>query len=332
MRPRCDHVFSTHAAQQRSGRVRIAPQPPSPQKFARTSPGPHAPAWPTAGVVIGVAWVALLLVGYAAGRIVTDAHPSWDASVVAEFRGTNHGTLTDAMRTLSVFGSTAVLDAVFALATIILLMWRYWRGVLFLLLASPGTVLLVQILKQAVNRARPAVHHLAAADGPSWPSGHASGSLALYGGLLIIGFSIYGRASDRARRVRVAAVCLTVALAALIGVSRVYLAVHYPTDVLCSWVLVGVWLWVLTRTVSLPASGQRLGHAPSTSGSLPLIAPTRLGPRWVSGLGAAAVFLAEGVAVLGEGVLGCDLLAWAASGVVELVSPCDEGAECLDVR
>jgi undecaprenyl-diphosphatase len=150
------------------------------------------------------------LIGYAAGRVITDAHPSWDASLLADLRGPDHGTVTDLMSILTGLGSTAVLDGVFILAMSILLMRRYWGAALFLLLASPGTVLMVQILKHSVNRARPAGHHLAAAHGTSWPSGHASSSVALYGGLL---------------------------------------QVHSPTDVLAAWLLVAGWLTVLERTV-----------------------------------------------------------------------------------
>jgi undecaprenyl-diphosphatase len=190
------------------------------------------------------------LIGYAAGRVITDAHPSWDASLLADLRGPDHGTVTDLMSILTGLGSTAVLDGVFILAMSILLMRRYWGAALFLLLTSPGTVLMVQILKHSVNRARPAGHHLAAAHGTSWPSGHASSSVALYGGLLLIVSSAQLNGGlERARQARVAATYLTTALLILIGFSRVYLGVHYPTDVLAAWLLVAGWLTVLERTV-----------------------------------------------------------------------------------
>jgi undecaprenyl-diphosphatase len=153
------------------------------------------------------------------------------------------------MRVITGLGSTPVLDAVFILAMTTLLLRRAWSTSLFLLLASPGTVLLVQILKHSVNRARPAGHHLAAAQGTSWPSGHASSSLALYGGLLLIVFSLHPSGLERARKARIAATCLTATLVALIGFSRVYLGVHYPTDVLASWLLAAAWLAFLTHTI-----------------------------------------------------------------------------------
>ena len=67
--------------------------------------------------------------------------------------------------------------------------------------------------------------------------------MALYGGLLLILLSLHE--PGRFRLARGAATSLTVALVALIGVSRVYLGVHYPTDVIAAWVLVAVWLTTL---------------------------------------------------------------------------------------
>lgn len=196
-----------------------------------------------ASVRLAVVWALLLLLGYAVGRLVTDAHPSWDAAVVADLRGSDGGTVTAIMRFITDLGGTIVLDAVFVAGMIVLLLRRYWRDALFLLLASPGTVVLVQILKRGVNRPRPGGHHLSGAAGFSWPSGHASSSMALYGGLLLILLSLHE--PGRFRLARGAATSLTVALVALIGVSRVYLGVHYPTDVIAAWVLVAVWLTTL---------------------------------------------------------------------------------------
>ncbi len=216
-------------------------------------------------LIIAAAWTALLLIGYAAGRIITDAPPIWDSSLLADIQGADHTALTGVMRIATGFGSTLVLDAVFILAMTTLLLRRHWRDALFLLLASPGMVILVQILKRAVNRARPPGHHLAAAQGASWPSGHANSSLALYGGLLLIAFSLPPRDRKFSRQARVAAACLTATLTALIGLSRLYLGVHYPTDVLASWMLAAAWLTVLTLTIQKQA---------------PPAPPQQAQPRW----------------------------------------------------
>ncbi len=205
-----------------------------------------------------LAWAALLLAGWAVGSLVTNGHPAWDASAVVGLHGPAHGGLTAVMRAFTWLGSGLVLDLVFAAALATLLLLRSWRNAGFLVLASPGIVLMVQIIKPAVARARPLGPHLTGAGGASWPSGHASSSAALYGGLLLIALSSPLAANHRARR---ALQMLILTLLALIGLSRVYLGVHYPTDVIAGWLLVAAWLTVLVRTI---------GHAgPDPSGLAP---------------------------------------------------------------
>ena len=75
-----------------------------------------------ASVRLAVVWALLLLLGYAVGRLVTDAHPSWDAAVVADLRGSDGGTVTAIMRFITDLGGTIVLDAVFVAGMIVLLL------------------------------------------------------------------------------------------------------------------------------------------------------------------------------------------------------------------
>jgi undecaprenyl-diphosphatase len=151
-----------------------------------------------------------------------------------------------AMRAITWIGSPLLLDVVFAAALVAPPVRRLWRNALFLTLASPGTVLMVHIIKPAVDRARPLGPRLTPADGSSWPSGHASSSAALYGALLLVALGTRATVGRRARRTLE---ILVAAPLALIGISRVYLGVHCPTDVLAAWLLVAGWLTVLERTV-----------------------------------------------------------------------------------
>lgn len=196
--------------------------------------------------MLALAWVSLLLAGSAIGAVLTNAPAGWDASVVADLHGAPHGALTAVMRAITWLGSPVVLDAVFAAALVALLALRSWRDALFLALASPGTVVMVQLIKLAVERARPAGAHLTPSEGSSWPSGHASSSTALFAGLLLIFLSTGLGARIRARR---AMQILVAALLVLVGISRIYLGVHYPTDVIGAWLLVVGWLTALERTL-----------------------------------------------------------------------------------
>jgi membrane-associated phospholipid phosphatase len=236
-----------------TGTVRV----PIVEDVVKARPGARGPA----AVVLMLAWAILLLAGWAVGSLVTNAHPAWDASAVSDLHGPARGGLTGVMRAFTWLGSGIVLNIVFFVALATLLLIRSWRNALFLTLASPGIVLMVQIIKPAVARTRPLGPHLTGAAGASWPSGHASSSAALYGGLLLVALSTRLAANRRARRILQ---LLVVTLLALIGFSRVYLGVHYPTDVVAAWLLVAAWLTMLERTI---------GHTPpGASGQRPLVA------------------------------------------------------------
>lgn len=226
------------------------PAPSSPPPVGQRSPADAATGRPQRRVPVAallpLVWLGLLLAGWALGSVVADSPPSFDGALVRDLHGASHGALTSVMRALTWLGSPLVLNIVFAVAFLGLAFARSWRNLLFLVLASPGTVLLVQIIKASVDRTRPSAVHLTSGTGPSWPSGHASSSAALYGALLLIALGTPALAGRWARRVAVSAVAVVLVG---IGASRVYLGVHYPTDVLAAWVIVAVWLTVLMRTV-----------------------------------------------------------------------------------
>ncbi len=113
-----------------------------------------------------------------------------------------------------------------------------------------------QILKGVIARPRPDIFdHLVAVSTKSLPSGHAMMSLVVYGALaLAVPPDI---AEGRARRT---ALALAFLLAALIGTSRVLLAVHWPSDVIAGWALGAVVLALATPWLS-PAVSQAAGRA-----------------------------------------------------------------------
>lgn len=105
-----------------------------------------------------------------------------------------------------------------------------------------GTALSI-LLKLGFDRPRPdLVAHLAHANSSSFPSGHAMLSAVTY---LTLGV-LLARAHER-RRTKIIVMTYAVTLTLLIGASRVYLGVHWPTDVLAGWALGAAWaaLWWL---------------------------------------------------------------------------------------
>jgi undecaprenyl-diphosphatase len=196
--------------------------------------------------VLVAGWAALLFGSWGVGALLTSAKPGFDGALTRSLHGPRSGAWTSVMRTITWLGSPVWLDVAFGVALVSLLLARAWRQVLFLVLASPGTVLLTQSLKALVDRHRPYVSHLTAASGPSYPSGHAASTTALYGALLVLAIR-----SGRLRGGAATTGALGLAvLLGLVGLSRVVLGVHYPTDVLAAWLITGAWL-TLVRTEAL---------------------------------------------------------------------------------
>ncbi len=155
--------------------------------------------------------------------------------------------LLRAAEDVTALGGGVVLTLVsIAVAGFILLHRRYGALVL-VILASAGGSLLNAALKHYFSRDRPtAVLQLVTVMDKSFPSGHAMTSAAIYLSLAVLLAGITQRRRDRAY---ILGVALTLTL--LIGLSRVYLGVHYPTDVLAGWSAGLVWAmlcWLAVRT------------------------------------------------------------------------------------
>ena len=101
--------------------------------------------------------------------------------------------------------------------------------------ASLGSWLLYSSLKLIFQRPRPDLPHLVPAGGYSFPSGHATATAALFFTLALV----YCRHSG-SRSGRVLVLSIAALLALLVGISRVYLGVHYPSDVVAGWAAGGL--------------------------------------------------------------------------------------------
>jgi undecaprenyl-diphosphatase len=137
-------------------------------------------------------------------------------------------------------GSTTVLGIIVILVCGLFLSLRRWREGALLLLASGGGLVLTNWLKDVFQRDRPPQDlHVVQAVNASFPSGHAmlSATVFLTLGALIAHFA-------ERRRVRVYALAAAVILSVTVGCSRVYLGVHWPTDVLAGWCLGAAWALV----------------------------------------------------------------------------------------
>jgi undecaprenyl-diphosphatase len=141
------------------------------------------------------------------------------------------------MRDLTALGGTAVLTLLTVTALLYLGMARHWRLAWLLLIVAVGSFVLNMLLKAGFDRPRPdlvpqgmVVYHA------SFPSGHAMTAASIYLTLGALVARIQIRRSQAAL-VMVTAMIVTV----LVGISRIYLAVHWPSDVLAGWIVGSVW-------------------------------------------------------------------------------------------
>lgn len=145
--------------------------------------------------------------------------------------------LTTAAMDITALGSVTVLTLLVLFVSGLFAALRRRREAVVLLLASTGGVALSQGLKLLFGRDRPPPDlHLVEAINASFPSGHAMLSAVVY---LTLG-ALTARFA-RTRRVKVFALVGAAAVALLVGMSRVYLGVHWPSDVLAGWSLGGAW-------------------------------------------------------------------------------------------
>jgi undecaprenyl-diphosphatase len=143
----------------------------------------------------------------------------------------------DVMVNLTSLGSNAVLTLL-TLLVVGYLLATARRGVAMLVAtAAAGGALLSWSLKGAFDRARPdVVAHLVDVHSTSFPSGHSTGAAATY---LMLGI-LLARVAPR-RSVKLYVLGAALLLTTIVGGTRVYLGVHWPTDVLAGWVVGTGW-------------------------------------------------------------------------------------------
>jgi undecaprenyl-diphosphatase len=153
-------------------------------------------------------------------------------------------------------GSTLVLGLVVAAVVGFLLLHRQYRVMWLTLLTTTGGTLLSVLLKRVIDRDRPVlVPHLREVSTPSFPSGHAMLSAVVY---LTLGILLMELVHGRLAKLY----CLFWALflTFLIGISRIYLGVHYPSDVLAGWIIGLAWAlgcWIIAQYLRHRVSPRR---------------------------------------------------------------------------
>jgi undecaprenyl-diphosphatase len=164
--------------------------------------------------------------------------------------------MEEAVRDVTALGSMIVLVMVTAVTIFYLLLVRRWRSALLVLVTVGGGQILSSVLKLGIDRPRPdLVSHLAQVQTLSFPSGHAMMAAVTY---LTLGTMLAGIVPGRATKIYVLGVAVLVTL--MVGVSRLYLGVHWPSDVLAGWCAGFAWAmlcWLVARRLLRRGEPQR---------------------------------------------------------------------------
>jgi membrane protein DedA with SNARE-associated domain/membrane-associated phospholipid phosphatase len=231
------------------------------------------------GLALTLQLIALGLAGWAFGGVVQDVITGdgaarVDAPITRELIEHRVDWLTSAMEGVTELGHIAVLSlAVLITGVVVQRLTRNWLPLLILGLALLGAVALTDVVKPLVGRLRPDMGPLVSADGFAFPSGHATQSAAVYGGIAYLAAGWF-----RTWKSKVAAWTGALLLVLLVGFSRVYLGLHWTTDVLGGYALGAVWLAaVLVSTSAIRGAWNRRRPSDET------VAPTAEPPVRVPG-------------------------------------------------
>lgn len=215
---------------------------------ARTLP-PALAGIAAAAVALGL----VLLVGLAVDRWSF----AFDHAILVSLRAWGGPSwLPRVAKDVTALGGGVILTLVVIAVTGLLLVQRLWLTALAVLAASISGGMAVDAIKAWAGRARPdLVDHLVTVTNASFPSGHAANSATVY--LTVAALSTQVLRQSAARTYTVVAAVL---LVGTIGLSRIYLGVHWPTDVLAGWSFGTLWAlawWWATERARASIGGER---------------------------------------------------------------------------
>ncbi|HLK46951.1 MAG TPA: phosphatase PAP2 family protein [Bryobacteraceae bacterium] len=195
------------------------------------------------------------LFSYIASEVTHGDTQAFDRALLLSMRnpdGSPIGSagMREAARDITGFGGVATLSLVTVFTCVYLLLDGGRRMAVFVFGSVISGLILSTILKEVFQRPRPnLVPHGSYVDSPSFPSGHSMLSAVAY---LTLG-ALLARAQSR-KRLKAFFLLAAALLSFLVGVSRVYLGVHWPTDVLAGWTAGACWAiicWLTARWLQL---------------------------------------------------------------------------------
>ncbi|MDB5180222.1 MAG: acid phosphatase [Candidatus Saccharibacteria bacterium] len=194
-------------------------------------------------------WTPVIIFAKVAGEIVEKEPIGWDVSILHWIHLFSAPLLDSIFFFITTIGSIQVILPV-TIAILAYLLYKKQRlNSLIILFGVGGAAVANVILKLIFHRDRPAFwHSLVTETGYSFPSGHAMASSAFALCLIVILWNT---------RWRVLAIIAGAIIVFMVGLSRLYLGVHYPTDVLAGWSVSLVWI-IIVASIAKGMSVRRM--------------------------------------------------------------------------
>lgn len=180
------------------------------------------------------------LAAFASMATLIEAHKivQFDSTIISSVQGLESPDLTAIMKFFTFIGSTKIVVILSILIIYFLYKVLHHRLELILFIAViAGTPIINSILKSIFHRARPEFHRLIEIGGYSFPSGHAMNAFSVYG---ILAFLLWRHIATRTGRTLL--IIFSIFMILMIGISRIYLGVHYPSDIIGGYFASGFWM------------------------------------------------------------------------------------------
>lgn len=201
-------------------------------------------AFLTVGAAVGLAAAAIFAAFGAAVR--GGITQQFDETVLRWLAARRTPQLDFIMLEITSLGNGVVVIMIISIAAVFLWLTKHKWSVYILLAGVFGGKILNQLLKGEFNRERPSViEHVDVVRSLSFPSGHAMGALIAYGSVAFL----VGRL-EPTKGLRWTTWGIAIALISAIGISRMYLGVHYPSDVIGGFLAGAAWLAFVASSVT----------------------------------------------------------------------------------
>lgn len=204
-------------------------------------------------IVAGIAAALLAVFGFVADEVIEGDTVTFDTAVTAFFREAGNMEdpwgptwLEEAMRDITAMGSFTILGFVLIVVVAFLALSGKGRSALFVTVAVIGGTIVSTGLKMLFDRPRPDVEAATRVFTASFPSGHATVSAVVY---LTLGLLLAEATTNRGLKIYFIGLGIFMTLA--VGLSRIYIGVHYPTDVIAGWSIGAAWALVCWAGYSL---------------------------------------------------------------------------------